>query len=66
MGGGGTGFFSGVISTIPFDTVVIKDPFGANTLIDDLYFGPPIPAPGALAILGLAGLMCSQKRRRAS
>jgi hypothetical protein len=59
------GNFGGLISDFSFDRAVIYDPSG-DVFIDDLHFGPPIPAPGALAIFGLAGLMCSQKRRRAS
>jgi hypothetical protein len=59
------GVFGGLISTEPFDKAVLYDPFG-GFFVDTLYFGPPIPVPGALAILGLAGLMCSQKRRRDS
>jgi MYXO-CTERM domain-containing protein len=61
MGGGGTGFFSGVISDTAFDMVIIDDPFG-EVAFDDLHFGPPIPAPAALALLALAGLRGSRRR----
>ena len=63
MGGSGTGKFSGVISTQPFDKVVVQDPVGLATLIDDLHFGPPIPAPGALAFLAIAALNPRKRQR---
>ncbi len=55
--------FLGVTSTIPFDAVT----FGSDQIldswgIDDLYT-QIIPAPGALALLGLAGLMGRRRRR---
>jgi hypothetical protein len=62
MGGSGTGKFSGIISTLPFDKVVIQDPIAA-TLIDDMYFGPPIPAPGTLALLAIAALNLRKRGR---
>ena len=64
MGGSGTGKFSGVISSTPFDSVVIQDPVGQSTLIDDLHFGPPIPAPGTLALIAAAALLGQTRRRR--
>ena len=64
MGGSGTGKFSGVISPTPFDSIVIQDPFGQSTLIDDLHFGPPIPAPGALALIAASTLIGQTRRRR--
>ena len=64
MGGVGTGKFSGVISNEPFDAVVIKDPGIGVTLIDDMHFGPPIPAPGAICVLAIALLSAPGRRRR--
>jgi hypothetical protein len=61
MGGG----FAGIISTMPFDEVLmtrLHDPT-SPVFYDDLHFGPPIPAPGALALL-VAGALCRIKRRR--
>jgi len=54
--------FGGVISTIPFDTAVIRDPSNGVVVIDDLFFGPAVPGPGALGLLGMAALI--HRRRR--
>ena len=51
--------FKGIISTVPCDEVRYMP-----KLIDDLYFGPPIPAPGVLALLGLAACIVRLGRRR--
>lgn len=53
--------FVGFVSTQPFDRARIFSPVGAEINVDDLYF-QPIPAPGALALLGLAAL--ARHRRR--
>jgi len=63
FGGGGVGWFGGLISTQPFDAAVIIDPLG-YVFIDDLHFGPPIPGPGALALLGAAALFAQRRRKR--
>ena len=60
FGGGGVGFFGGLISTETFDAVLIIKQGGA--LIDDLHFG--VPAPGTLALLGLAAVLPRRRRRR--
>jgi hypothetical protein len=65
LGGGGPGHFGGLFSDEPFDEVQILDavnPFGGNVNIDDIYFGPPIPAPGS--IVGVAALALVARRRR--
>ena len=61
FGGGGSGFFAGLLSTEPFDAAVLIDPAG-EAEIDDLHFGPPIPAPPVIALLALAA--CAAPRRR--
>ena len=60
---GGIGSFVGAVSDIAFDEVVITKPSfdGFNIGIDDLHWGG-VPAPGALGLLGIAGL--SSRRRR--
>ena len=63
FGGGGAGWFAGLISDRPFDKVVMYDPTG-DFVVDDLYFGPAIPAPGALALAAVAGAFTSRRRRR--
>jgi hypothetical protein len=62
FGGGGPGHFGGLLSDEPFDEIRIWDLDG-NTNIDNLYFGPPIPAPGALMLLGLGALLPARRRR---
>jgi MYXO-CTERM domain-containing protein len=54
----------GLTTDAPFDRAVIWDPQG-GTYIDDLHFGPPIPAPpaGALLLVGF-GAFFRQRRRR--
>jgi hypothetical protein len=57
----GAGFFAGLISSEPFDAAILLDPMGA-VFIDDLHFGPPIPAPGVMAMMTL--LACARTRKR--
>lgn len=64
FGGSGAGWFGGLVSDEPFDMVYIYDPFG-GLFIDDLHFGPPIPAPGVLVTLILAQHVLRSRRRRA-
>ena len=61
----GNGFdgFGGLISTIPFDRAVINDCCN-DPFLDNLYFGPPIPAPGAIALLALHPFAPTRRRRR--
>jgi hypothetical protein len=61
---GGYGNFRGLVSNQPFDSVVIADPTGVLA-VDDLHFGPPIPAPpvGALGIIALSFDGWSRRRR---
>jgi len=54
--------FGGLVSTTPFDAAVIFDPIGSSVNIDDLYFGPPIPAPGALGLLALMAFAPTRRR----
>ena len=62
LGGGGTGFFSGIISTESFNKVHLYD---IGLVIDNIYFGPPIPAPGALTLLALGFTLRGRRRRTA-
>ncbi len=57
--------FFGVASNVAFNKVVIEVAGGAGlTVIDDLHFGGPIPAPGVLgAFVGAAGLSRGGRRR---
>ncbi len=58
-------YFSGVTSGVPFDEVYMfrpMPPFPSNVIsIDTLYWGT-IPAPGALALLGIAFLQTRRRR----
>jgi hypothetical protein len=62
LGEAGVGNFGGIISTQPFDRAVLRDPPG-QVALDDLHFGPPIPAPSALMLIG--GALFTARRRRA-
>ncbi len=53
--------FSGLVSDLAFDKVVITPIFPADAGVDDLWF-PTIPAPPALAVAALAAL--GSRRRR--
>jgi hypothetical protein len=59
----GVGFFAGVVSTEPFDSVVLRDWADDLAFIDNLHFGPPIPAPGALGVLAVAAIILPGRRR---
>ncbi|MCH8150741.1 MAG: hypothetical protein IH830_00025 [Planctomycetes bacterium] len=61
FGGGGVGFFAGLVSSELFDAAVILDPDDQSVFIDDLHFG--VPAPGAIALLALASLFSTRRRR---
>jgi hypothetical protein len=58
------GNFGGLVTDTTFDSAEIYDPFG-EVFIDNLHFGPPIPAPSALALLGAGVLLRGCGRRRA-
>jgi hypothetical protein len=63
FGGAGAGNFAGLSSTEPFDQVYIEDwLLEAWVSLDNLHFGPSIPAPGALALFPLT-LIGSTRRR---
>lgn len=63
LGSGGFGFFSGLVSDQPFDSIVIFRWTGNPAYVDDLHFGPPIPVPGGLIVLAL-GCVSARGRRR--
>jgi len=55
--------FGGIVSDVPFDRVHVSDPNDSLAIFWDMHFGPPIPAPGALAPL-MALLLSRRSRRR--
>jgi len=61
FGGSGAGWFAGLISDQPFDEVLMYDP-SSGFFVDDLHFGPAIPAPGVIAVLLTAGLVRPWRR----
>jgi hypothetical protein len=63
FGVGGYGNFGGLVSTEPFDRAVLWE-YGQypSVFVDDLHFGPPIPAPSALCIVS-AALLTARRRR---
>jgi len=60
--------FGGFVSDQPFDRVVLHNPnFVPNviwTYVDNIYFGPPIPAPGVLVVFAVGLGMSGAPRRR--
>jgi hypothetical protein len=63
FGVGGYGNFGGLVSTDPFDRAVLRDPPG-QVFLDDLHFGPPIPAPSALCTVGAAFFAARRRRQQ--
>jgi len=59
--GSGFGQFSGIVSTQPFDSVILSDS-SAPSFIDDLHF-VTIPVPGSFVCIGVS-LLCRPGRRR--
>jgi MYXO-CTERM domain-containing protein len=56
--------FAGLISKQPFDAVFLYRAVPSDLVaIDDLHFAS-LPAPGALALFGLAALLGTRRRRR--
>ncbi len=59
-----SGVFRGLLSTSGFDRVVFE-PVGPGVgLIDNIYVGNPIPAPGVGLVLGLAAAQSIGRKRR--
>jgi len=62
---GTVGQFGGLITDVAFNQVLVIQDAG-DVDIDNLYFSfEPIPAPGALALLGIAAIAGRTRRRRA-
>ncbi len=53
----------GVVSTIPFNRIQLSNG-ELNSYLWNLEWAPPIPAPGALALLGIGSLGRGGRRRR--
>jgi MYXO-CTERM domain-containing protein len=61
-----TGFRSTTAATIASLTIDVESAVGTDAVypsVDNLYFGVSVPAPGAVALLGLAGFVGSRRRR---
>ncbi|MFM7798781.1 MAG: hypothetical protein ACKPBA_07330 [Planctomycetota bacterium] len=61
-----TGFRSTTSETISHITITVQNATGSQDVfpsVDNLYFGVPVPAPGAIALLGAAGLIGYRRRR---
>jgi hypothetical protein len=56
--------FVGFISTEPFDAAIARDWFDPTVAVDNIHFGPAIPAPGALVTLSLGVIAFAGRRRR--
>jgi hypothetical protein len=48
--------FGGLVSSTPFDSARLVRLSEASIVVDNLYFGPQVPAPGALGFFALAAL----------
>ena len=60
---GFSGFISNQLAITSLTVSVYPDPAGVNfAAVDNLYFGIPVPAPSALGLLGLAGLVGRRRR----
>jgi hypothetical protein len=55
--------FVGFVSTDPFDAAIVRDYNDPTVAIDNIHFGPPIPAPGAVALFGLARILIRRRQR---
>jgi len=62
FGGPGDVHFAGIVSTDPFDQVVLHRENYDFVFIDDLHFGPPIP--GAPVVVPLVLAAVTKRRRR--
>lgn len=63
--GSGVGNFAGIISTQSFDSALLFDSLpGSDVYLDNLYFGAPIPGPGALPALAIGAMATGGRRRR--
>jgi len=61
-----TGFRSTTAATIASLTIDVESAVGTDAVypsVDNLYFGVTVPAPGAVALLGVAGFVGSRRRR---
>ena len=60
---GFSGFISSELAITSLTVSVYPVPAGVNfAAVDNLYFGIPVPAPSALGLLGLAGLVGRRRR----
>jgi hypothetical protein len=62
--GGGVGFFYGLVSTAPFNGLILDNPFSPNVAFDDLHFAPPVPVSSTPILSCLAALGTVGRRRR--
>lgn len=62
LGGDGANFFSGLVSSIPFNGVRIWDPYDHLVYVDNIYVN--VPGPGALSVFALAVMFGGSRRRR--
>jgi hypothetical protein len=62
-GPGQVSAFAGLVSSQPFDSAIILDWASGTVTIDNLYFGPPIPAPSAAGAIAVACLIRPRRRR---
>jgi hypothetical protein len=56
--------FVGLVSTMSFDAAVARSFSHPTISIDNMHFGPPVPAPGALALICLCAATAAGRRNR--
>lgn len=55
--------FVGLHSSTPFDTAILYDGFDPVLAIDNIYFGPAVPAPSVITLFA-AGALTPRRRRK--
>lgn len=66
FGSAGTGFFGGVVSTVAFNRVLVKDWADDLVFVDNIHYGnAAVPEPASMIALGLGvSALVARKRRK--
>lgn len=66
FGGAGTGFFGGVVSTVAFNRVLVKDWVDDFVFVDNIHYGnAAVPEPASMIAMGLGlSALIARKRRK--
>lgn len=55
--------FVGLTSTASFDSAIVYDGDDEVVVVDNLYFGPTVPAPGSIVLLWVAAFTARHRRK---